>query len=94
MANFPVILKKGSFWWRDILKLLDKFKGMAAVCAVNGASCLLWDDCWHGQPLRLCFPELFSFAKKPNISLKNAISVSPASSLFNLPLSVEAFDRF
>jgi len=51
-------------------------------------------DCWHGQPLRLTFPELFSFAKKPNISLKNAISVSPASSLFNLPLSVEAFGQF
>ena len=29
MENYVVILKKGFFWWRDNLKLLDKFKGLA-----------------------------------------------------------------
>jgi hypothetical protein len=32
--------KKGSFWWRDILKLLDKFKGIARV-NINDAKILL-----------------------------------------------------
>ena len=87
-------VKKGSFWWRDILKLLDKYKGMASVSVADGASCFLWDDCWHGQPLKLTFPELYSFVKKPNMFLKSAASVSTASNLFNLPLTVEAFDQF
>lgn len=38
--------KKGSFWWKDILKLRDKFKGMAFVAVRNGSSSLLWDDYW------------------------------------------------
>lgn len=46
------------------------------------------------QPLKLSFPELFSFAKKPCISLMNAVSIVPSSDSFNLPLSVEAFDQF
>ena len=41
-------IKKGSFWWRDILKLLDAFKGMAMVNIQNGASCLFWFDLWGG----------------------------------------------
>jgi hypothetical protein len=32
---------KGSFWWNDILKLLDKYKGMASVIISDGRSCLL-----------------------------------------------------
>jgi hypothetical protein len=36
--------KKGSFWWRDILKLLDKFKGIARVNINDAKSCYLWLD--------------------------------------------------
>jgi hypothetical protein len=46
------------------LKLLDKFKGLASVHVKDGVSYLFWDDCWMGQPLKLSFPELFSFVKK------------------------------
>jgi hypothetical protein len=67
---------------------------MISVFVADVASCLLREDCSVGQPLKLAFPELFSFMKKPNVSLKNAISVSPTFRLFNLPLSVEAFDQF
>jgi hypothetical protein len=41
-GKLPNHIKKGFFWWRDILKLVDKFKGMASVSVVDGASCLLW----------------------------------------------------
>ena len=93
-GRLPNHVKKGSFWWKDVLKLLDKFKGMASVSVADGASCLLWNDCWMGQPLRLTFAELFSFAKKPLLSLQCAASVTNTSSLFNLPLSTEAFAQF
>jgi hypothetical protein len=42
----PSHIKKGSFWWRGNLKLLDAFKGMAMVNIQNGSSCLFWFDLW------------------------------------------------
>jgi hypothetical protein len=57
-------MPKGSFWWRDVLKLLHKFKGMASVTIFSGQSCLLWDDLWNGGVRKLLSLELHSFAKK------------------------------
>jgi len=54
---------KGSFWWRDVLKLLDKYKSMASVIISDEKSCLLWEDLWNGQVRKFQFPELHSFAK-------------------------------
>ena len=84
MESSLITSREDPFWSKDILKLLDKFKGMASVTASVGSSCLLWEDCWSGQPLRLTFPELHSFAKKPNISLVVAANVELAFNLFNL----------
>lgn len=44
--RLPRSSKKGSFWWRDILKLLYKFKGMARVEIRSGSSCFLREDLW------------------------------------------------
>jgi hypothetical protein len=93
-GKLPSHVKKGSFWWKDSLKLLDKFKGMASVSVIDGASCMLWEDGWQGQPFRLALPELYSFTKKPKISIKDATAASSFTSLFNLPLSVEAYGQF
>jgi hypothetical protein len=72
-GKLPNHTKKGSFWWKGVLKLIDKFKGLASVIAGDGSSCLLWDDCWIGQPLKLTYPELHSFAKKKDFCLAKAI---------------------
>jgi len=40
-GKLPTDTGKGSFWWKDCLKLLDKFKGMAKVTVSDGKSCLL-----------------------------------------------------
>jgi hypothetical protein len=39
---------RGSFWWRDITKLLDTFKGMVVVNISDGRTCFLWQDLWNG----------------------------------------------
>lgn len=85
---------KGSFWWRDTLKLIDKFKGLASVIISNGQTCLFWDDLWNGQVRKQQFPELHSFAKNKRISLSKAVSTEELVNLFNLPLSVEAHSQF
>jgi hypothetical protein len=84
---------KGSFWWRDALKTLDKYKGMGSIYVENGKTCLLWDDLWHGQVRKLQYPEFHSFAKNKSICLSKATESSGVVNLFNLPLSVEAFNQ-
>jgi hypothetical protein len=54
---------RGLFWWRDLLKLLDSFKGMTMVNVQDGKSCFFWLDLWNHNVLQLVYPELCSFAK-------------------------------
>jgi hypothetical protein len=63
-GRLPAVGKVGSFWWRDILKLIDKYKGMATVNIQDGRTCLFWEDLWKGIVPKLSFPELYSFSKK------------------------------
>ena len=52
---------KGSFWWKDCIKLFGLFKSMTT-CEVNsGNSALLWEDNWNGPILKLKIPELHYF---------------------------------
>jgi hypothetical protein len=53
-----------------------------------------WKDIWEGQLLKHTYTELFSFAKKPNITFQKAASLPILISLFNLPLSTQAHDQF
>ena len=62
--KLPGIVKKGSFWWRDVLKRLPSFKEMATVQVKNGASCFFWKDRWISQPLERDVPPGTFFCQK------------------------------
>ena len=72
-GKFPCNAKKGSFWWKDILKLLETFKSLSKVNVQNGQTCLFWQDNWMQQPLKSDYPELYSFAKNKWISVHSVI---------------------
>lgn len=55
-GKLPGQQKMGSFWWRDIVKLLDKFKGIAKATAQNGTTILVWQDLWNDNIPKLLFP--------------------------------------
>lgn len=93
-GKLPGQHKKGSFRWRDIVKLLDKFKSMSSVTVVDGSTVLFWKDCWNGAALASAYPELFSFAKNGNIYFKAASSSTQFIQNFNIPLSVQAHHQF
>ena len=93
-GKLPNHTKKGSFWWKDILKDLDKCKGMATISIQSGESCLLWDDLWLGQVPKFAYPELYSFTKKPNWTVAIAKNSEPLIESFHLPLSMEAYQQF
>jgi hypothetical protein len=39
--------RKGFFWWRDLVKLIDSFKGLAKATAHNEDTILLWNNTWN-----------------------------------------------
>jgi hypothetical protein len=85
---------KGSFWWRENLRLLTTFKSFAKVNVKNGESCLLWTDVWKDDMLSNHFLELYSFAKNKALSVGKAISQQQhLHQLFHLPMSAIAFDQ-
>lgn len=71
--KIPGTVKKGSFWWRDVLKMLPLFKEMTTVKIKNGASCFFWKDTWASQALEQEFPQAYSFAKKQKYDSQESI---------------------
>ena len=86
-GKLPNHIRKGSFWWRDTLKLLPDFKSIAKPHIESGESSLFWLDSWINQPLETLAPELFSFAKNKQISVHNAFNEEDFTNLLQLPLS-------
>jgi hypothetical protein len=69
----------GSFWWRDVLKLVDNVRGVASVQLENGNTFLFWFDNWAindcKQPMKFIYPRLFSLSltttcRRPKCSSK------------------------
>lgn len=71
-GRIPNQVKKGSFWWRDVLKLLDKFKGISVVNINDGRTCSLWEDIWNNIFQLKLIPIYFFSQKKPFISVQHA----------------------
>ena len=92
-GKLPSATKKGSFWWRDILKLLQPFKSFSIIHIQNGSTCLFWEDKWIQQTLENDYPELHSFAKNKVISVRDFYAQQHLPDLFNLPLSTEAYSQ-
>ena len=60
---------RGSFWWRDVLKLCDLFRGIANCKIRDGSTVLFWSDLWNDNVMQIKFLRLYSFAKNKNISV-------------------------
>jgi hypothetical protein len=82
---------RGSFWWRAVLKLLNKFKGISIVQIQNGATISLWQDLWNGQVRHLALPELFSFSNGIECIVNQAKNMLDLHDIFQLSLTPEAF---
>jgi hypothetical protein len=81
----------GSYWWRDVAKLMDKYKTVAKPEFHCGDSILFWSDEWEvngsREPLRNRFDRLFSYAKDDKISLRDMMLLQDRFEEFHLPLS-------
>jgi hypothetical protein len=89
---------KGSFWWRDVFKQVDNYRGVTSINIGRGDTALFWSGSWlldgcH-TPLRDRFPWLFTFVLDEGLSAAQVYNKEDFSSLFYLPLSREAFDEY
>jgi predicted RNA-binding protein len=78
---------KGSFWWKDILKLANIFRGVASYKVGDGTTMLFWSDIWNDHLMQHQFPRLFSYAKNKNISVVQFLLNNSIETQFHLPLS-------
>jgi hypothetical protein len=83
--------EKGSFWWKDVLKLADHFRGIASCKVGDGSTILFWSDIWNDNLLQQRLPRLYSFAKNKNISVATFLQNNSLERQFHLPFSEQAF---
>jgi hypothetical protein len=85
---------KGLFWWKDLLKLCDTYRGIAKCSLGDGSTFLFWYDIWNDHLLQDKLPRLFSFAKNKSISVAKFLSTVQMDELFHLPLPNEAWQEY
>jgi hypothetical protein len=85
---------KGSFWWRDVLRLVDWFRGIAKCKVGDGSTVLFWEDIWNDHLLQQEYPRLYSFAKNKQVSVAHFLLNNGIDSQFHLPLSDQTFQEY
>jgi hypothetical protein len=61
--------EKGSFWWKDILRLHVLYRGVAVCLPSRGDTVAFWEDVIDGNLHSDTFPNLAGYAKDPKASL-------------------------
>jgi hypothetical protein len=94
-GDVPHIAKDiGSFWRRDVLKLVDQFRGIASCKIGDGKTVLFRSDVWNGHMLQQQFPRLYSFAKNKSIFVAQFLQSNQLECQFHLPLPEQAYQEY
>jgi hypothetical protein len=87
----------GLFWWQDVLKQVDNFRGVSSIKPGKGDTFLFWLDNLQSNgsstPFQLRFRRLFSYVLDEHISASKVFTMDDLSSLFHLPLSRAVYDE-
>ena len=86
----------GSFWWKDICKVMQNFRECAWVQINGGDTALMWSDNLQLDDqvsrLQFRFPRLYSYVKDPWITVQEFFDSQDIFQHLHLPLSNQAFD--
>lgn len=90
----PHLAKDGSFWWMDIMRLNTFYRGIVVCSPIKGDTISFWGDLINGDILSLVFPNLFEFAKDPNIYLWEMRQSDNLPENFRIPMMRSAYNEF
>jgi hypothetical protein len=82
--------EKGSFWFRDLMKFSDHFRGIAMATTGAGDTIMLWRDVWNGHHTMTELPRLYSYAKITKISVAQYLNNPDVHQNYHTPISLEA----
>jgi hypothetical protein len=85
--------EKGSFWWKDILRLNVQFRGVAYCIPMKGDTVSFWDDFINGAVYSQKFPNLLEFAKEPRVSQQQIWNAESLLSFFRIPMTRQAYNE-
>jgi hypothetical protein len=85
---------KGSFWWRDILRLHTQFRGVAIFHLNQGDTISFWDDFIDGTLQSEKFSHLLHFAKDLVVSLYSLRLAENLIDHFKIPMTRVAYNEF
>jgi hypothetical protein len=85
---------RGSFWWKDVLKLCEVFRGIAMCKVVDGTTILFRSGVWNDHLLQNKFHRLYSFVKNKNVSVAQFLLNNMIEEQFHLPLSIPAYQEY
>lgn len=86
--------EKGSFWWKDIFRLIPFFRAFAQYTLGQGDTAPFWKDKWTDSYLESEFPILFSFARNEDSTIQSFLQASELSQNFHIPLSSQAMQEW
>jgi hypothetical protein len=86
--------EKGSFWWKDILRLHVLYRGVAVCLPSRGNTVAFWEDIIDGNLHSDTFPNLAGYAKDPTASLWKLRNEGNLINCFNIPMSRAAYNEF
>lgn len=88
-----VAVNRGSFWWKDIISLIDIYRAGAQCTVVNGNSVTLWEDMWNGIVRCQHFENLYNQCLYKTDSVKS-FAQREFEDCFQLPLSSQSYEEF
>lgn len=87
--------EKGSFWWKDILRLNTQYRAVAICTPNKGDTISFWYDIIDGVIHSAVYPNLMSYAKDAHVSLwKLRRNSEDLLDCFKLPMSRAAYNEF
>jgi hypothetical protein len=85
--------EKGSFWWKDILRLHVQFRGVAVCVPGKGDTVSFWDDLIDWKMHSSLYPRLLEYAKDPKISFCKLRNSESLIDCFRIPMSRQAYNE-
>jgi hypothetical protein len=86
--------EKGSFWWKDILRLHVLYRCVAVCLPSRGDTVAFWEDVIDGNLHSVTFPNLAGYAKDPKASLWKHRNKGNLINCFNISMSRAAYNEF